>query len=255
MERVVALPGELAIDRDQVLHRRDLAREHDFVRPEAELPRPFGAADCRGHQRFPGHSGRVLRRLAPRVRVHQLRQQLLVQAAPVDPDADRAVVFQRDLDHGRELGVALGAEADIAGVDPVLGERLGAGRVLGQQLVADIVEIADQRDVDAQPVERVPDARHRGGGLGAVDGDADDLRSRAGERRHLGHGAVYVGGVGVGHRLDDDRTVAADRHGSHGYGNRPAARRRRVCSGHRQASRTFSGTPKVVPTASPVKHG
>ena len=255
MERVVALPGERAVDRDQVLHRRDLAGEHDLVRAEAERAGAFGAADRRRHQRVPGHRGGVLGRFAARVLVHHLGQQLLVEAAPVDPDADRAAVFQRDLDHGRELGVALGAEADIAGIDAVLGERLGAGRVLGQQLVADIVEVADQRHADALGIQRVADARHRGCGLFAVDGDADDLRPGAGERRRLRRRPLHVGGVGVGHRLDDDRAIAADRHVAHIYGDRLAARRRQLCSGHRLASRNSSGTHKVVAARLRVKRG
>ena len=53
----------------------------------------------------------------------------------------------RDLDDVGELRVALVLEADIAGIDAVFVERLGAGGMIGQQLVADIMEIADQRDV------------------------------------------------------------------------------------------------------------
>ena len=79
--------------------------------------------------------------------------------------------------------------------------------------MADIVEVADQRHVDAEPVEPLADLRHGGGGLVAVDGDAHDLRAGAGERRDLRHRRVDVGGVGVGHRLDDDRRAAADHHG------------------------------------------
>ena len=57
---------------------------------------------------------------------------------------------------------------------------------------------------------RVADMRHRGGGLVAVDGDPHHFRTGAGQRRHLGHRAVDIGGVGVGHRLHDDRRAAAD---------------------------------------------
>ncbi len=45
------------------------------------------------------------------------------------------------------------AEADIAGIDAVLGQRLGAAGIVGEQLVAVVVEVADQRHVDAQPIE------------------------------------------------------------------------------------------------------
>jgi hypothetical protein len=78
-------------------------------------------------------------------------------------------------------------EADIAGIDAVFVERLGAGRMIGQQLVADIVEIADQRHVDAHSScsKALADVRHGGRGLVAVDRDADDLRAGARQRRDL----------------------------------------------------------------------
>ena len=73
----------------------------------------------------------------------------LVERAPVDADAHRLVVVDRDPDDRREvLVVALGA--DVARVDPVLGERRGHLRVLDQQLVAVVVEVADDRHVDAR---------------------------------------------------------------------------------------------------------
>ena len=63
-----------------------------------------------------------------RVLVHQPREQLLVEAAPVDADAHRLVVAQRAFDQRGELLVALRALADVAGVDAVLGERPRAVR-------------------------------------------------------------------------------------------------------------------------------
>ena len=51
----------------------------------------------------------------------------------------------------------------------------------------------------------------RGGGGGGVrDGDADDLSAEVGEAGDLVQGGLSVGGVGVGHGLDDDRGVATD---------------------------------------------
>ena len=77
--------------------------------------------------------------------------------------------------------------------------------------MADVVEVADQRHVHADPVEALADLRHGGGRLVAVDGDAHELRAGPRELGDLRHGGVDVGGVGVGHRLDDDRGAAADR--------------------------------------------
>ena len=104
-----------------------------------------------------------------------------------------------------------GPAADVAGVDAVLGERLGAVRELAQQRVAVVVEVADQRHLDAVLVaQAVADLGHPGGRGAVVDRDPHDLRARLGELGHLAGGAHGVGRVGVGHRLDDHRRAAAD---------------------------------------------
>ena len=149
-----------------------------------------------------------------RVLVHQVGEQFLVERAPVGADAHRLAVLERLLDDGAELAVLLLLEADIAGIDAVLVERLGAGRMVGEQLMADIMEIADDRRGDPhleKPFLDVGDRRRR---LVAVDGDAHDLGARPRQRRHLADGAVDIGGVGVGHRLHHDRRAAAHGHGA-----------------------------------------
>ena len=72
------------------------------------------------------------------------------------------------------------------------------------------MKVADERHVDAHAVERIADVRHRRRGFGVVYRHAHDFGAGARERGHLLHRAVDVGGVGVGHRLHDDRRVAAD---------------------------------------------
>ena len=167
------------------------------------------------------------------VLVHQPGQQLLVERAPVDADAHRLVVADRHLDDRRELLVLLFLEADIAGIDAVLGERCGAGRMVGEQPVADIVEVADQRHVDAEPLEPLADCRDGGGTLVAVDGDAHDLGAGAVQRGDLRDRLVDVGRVGVGHRLDDHGCGAADDDAADVDRNRfPAREGRCKISGH-----------------------
>ncbi len=133
-------------------------------------------------------------------------------------------MLQRDLDDLGELLVALVLEADIAGIDAIFGERLGAGGVRGEQRVAVIVEVADERRLHPEHVEPLADVRHGGGGLGAVNGDADKLGARAGKRRDLRGGRLDVGRVGVGHRLHDDGRAAADRDSADPDGDRALAR-------------------------------
>ena len=72
------------------------------------------------------------------------------------------------------------------------------------------MEVADQGRGDAALAQAVADMRNGGGGLVAVHRDADHFRAGARQRCDLGDGAVDIGGVGVGHRLHDDRRTAAD---------------------------------------------
>jgi hypothetical protein len=92
--------------------------------------------------------------------------------------------------------------------------------VIGEKLMADIVEVADEGYGHAEPVEPLADLGYGGGGLVAVDGDAHDLGARAGERRDLLHRRVHIRRVRVGHRLDHDRRAAADHDGpdAHAHG-------------------------------------
>jgi hypothetical protein len=83
------------------------------------------------------------------------------------------------------------------------------------------VEVADERHVHAQTIQLGPDEGNRLGRRVVVDGDADELGSGMGQLRDLDGGAVGIGGVGVRHRLDDDRVGranrdAADQHGPGG---------------------------------------
>ena len=148
MDRVVRAARDLAVDRDEVLHRRDLGREDDPVLGQAESPRrarPRSSADCTIASRITARAS--IGRAELRVLVHQVGEERLVERAPVRADAHGLAVADRLLDDGRELRVLLLLEADIARVDPVLGQRLGAGRMVGEELVADVVEVADQRHV------------------------------------------------------------------------------------------------------------
>ena len=179
-----------------------------FGRPISSARAADSSADCTMASRV---TARASQRIGRRgVLFHQLGQQFLIERTPIGADPHRLVVLDRDLDDVGELGVALVLEADIAGIDAVFVERLGAGRIIRQQLVADIMEVADQRRGDAALAQAVADMRNGGGGLLAVDRDAHHFGAGARKRRDLGHGAVDIGGVGVGHRLHDDRRAAAD---------------------------------------------
>ena len=173
------------------------------------------ALDHRRH----GDVARVGRVRAAGVRVHHLGEQVLVERAPVDADPNRLVVGERHLDDRPEV-LVVALAADVARVDAVLGERARAVGKPGEQQVAVVVEIADDRDADAEPVETLDDRRYRGGRLVVVDRHPHQLAAGAGQRRDLTHGGRHVGGIRVGHRLDDDRVTGAHEHaadaGGHG---------------------------------------
>ena len=137
-----------------------------------------------------------------------------------------------DLDDVAEVAVALGADTDVAGIDAILGQRLGAGGKVGEQPMADEVEVADQRHVDADAVEPLANARHGGGAFVTIDGDAHQFRAGPRKRHHLRHRCIDVGSIRVGHRLNNDGCIATDRYLADNDGNRAAARRRTKGVGH-----------------------
>ena len=210
MQRIGRAVGEILIDRDHVLNGGDLGREDDLVGAHAELLGAGGGIEDAADQRLAGHRAGVERVRAPRILVHHRGEHFAVERAPIAADADRLVVLQRRLDDLGELLVLLLLEADIARIDAVFRQRLGAGRMIGQQFVADVMEVADERHVDAHPVELFADVGNGSGRFVAVDGDADELRAGAGKIGDLFDGAVDVGRVGIRHRLDDNRGTAAD---------------------------------------------
>ncbi len=82
--------------------------------------------------------------------------------------------------------------------------------MFGEQLMADVMEVADQRRRDPPGAQAIADVGHGGGGLLAIDGQAHQLRACPRQRRDLARGRLDVGGVGVGHRLHDDRRAPAN---------------------------------------------
>ncbi len=104
-----------------------------------------------------------------------LRQQRLVERSPVHADAHRLLVLDRNLDHGAEIVVVFASDADVAGVDAVLGQRAGALGIFLEQDVAVVVEVADDRNAHALLIELLDDGRDRSRGFFVVDRDPHQL--------------------------------------------------------------------------------
>ena len=113
VQRIVAPPRQHAVDVDQVLHPGHLGAQDDPVVRHAHALGEGRGADGALHHRLHGHVARVARRVQQGVLVHQLGEELLVERAPVDPDAHRLVVVERHLDDRAEVGVGVLA-ADVA---------------------------------------------------------------------------------------------------------------------------------------------
>ena len=187
----------------------DLARQHDLV---GAHPQFFGAGRVfkgRGDKCRTRHFRNILGLGQGGIFIHQAGQKILVQAAPVDADAHRAVIFQRRFNHRRKLAIALFLEPNIARINPVFRQCLGAGRVDVEQLVADIMKIADQRNIDAAFVQLVANVGNRLRRRRSIDGQAHQFRPGPGQRLDLIGGGNHVGGVGVGHGLHDHRKITA----------------------------------------------
>ncbi len=161
-------------------------------------------------QRFAQHALRLKRIAALRVFIHHPGEQLLIETAPVDADAHRLAIAARHIDHLRKIIATFGATPDVARIDAVLRQRLCARRKLRQQLVAVVVKIADQRNIESHFVQLLANRRDFGRSLGRVDRDADNFRSGLRELFDLNRGRDRVGGIGIGHRLHHHRRIAAD---------------------------------------------
>ena len=220
---MIAAGGQPAVDVDQVLHARHLGRQDDPVVRQAGLLGQLGRTDRRFEHGRDHHLARVVRLERPGVLVHQPGEEILVERAPVDADADRLPFLDGDSRDRPEVGVAA-LRADVPRVDAVLVESARHRRVLRQEPVAVVVEIPDDRHADAETAHLAHDLGDGRGGRVVVDGDPHQLAAGVGEGHDLERGRVGVGRVGVGHRLDGDRVATADRHAADedGRGRAPA---------------------------------
>ena len=209
VQRIVAAPRELGIDGDQVLNMRDLAGKDDSIARQPERLGKLGTAQSRRDQSLAGHLRGIERILRLRIFVHQTREKVLIEAAPIDADTHRLAVVDRPFDHHRELRIVLAALPDVARVDTVFRERPSAIRKVAEQLVTVEVEVADQRYLAVERVEPLANHRHGRSGLGRVDGNAHQFRPGVGQRLGLRNRGSDIGRVGIRHRLHDNRMTAA----------------------------------------------
>ena len=95
VERLARLRREIAIDRDQRLRARDLARDDDLVLSQSALERKVRRLQRREHHALVDDVLRRLAVVAIGVLLHLRHHQLLVEGAAVDADAHRLAVVRR----------------------------------------------------------------------------------------------------------------------------------------------------------------
>jgi len=219
MQRILAARRQRAIHIDQILHAADLGAQNNLIRTQPILLRQLRGFERAHHHRFHGHFARVFRLRQARIFVHHARQQRLVERSPIYTNAHRALILHCDFNHDAEVVIILAADAHVAGIDAVLRQALGATRVLRQQKVSVVMEVADDRDARAQLVESLDDVGHSLGGLVSVDSHADHFAARPRQVGNLLDSSRDIRRVGVGHRLHHYWCITADSHSADGGGD------------------------------------
>jgi hypothetical protein len=210
VQRLVGFAREFAIDADEVARTGNFAGNDDLIFAQAAGESEFGGLNRRENHTFVDDFLGSAAEVAVGVLLHFLHDQLLIERAAIDADADRFAVVDGDFADGGELFVAARAFADVAGIDAVFVEGFGAFGIFREKDVAVVVEVADERRVAASVEDAALDFGNGGGGFGNVDGDADEFGAGLSEFEILLGGGSGVGGVRVGHGLDDDGRAAAD---------------------------------------------
>src|SRR5450759_4314044 len=105
MQRVIASDRELAIDLQEIPNARYLRRNDDAVMTESHLFGDERRAQGTLNHRLDVDFLRSARFGAARVVVHQCREEILVERAPVHTDSDGFVVVERYLDDRSKIFV------------------------------------------------------------------------------------------------------------------------------------------------------
>ena len=160
VQRVVAARGQVAVHRDRSCTPADLAREHDAVRAAGRAPRPPRRVQGRADHRLAQHRvGAQRLGAAPRSRP-SAREQLRVEDAPVDADAHRLAVAMAASIMVANCSSGCAPCPTLPGLMRYLARASAQSGNSAQQLVAVVVEVADQRHVEAVRVEALADRGH-----------------------------------------------------------------------------------------------
>ena len=207
MQGIATTRRQIAVHGNQILHIRHLARQNNLVFRQPQIHRFLRRLQRRHNQRFFHHFFGRFRRGGGKVFVHHFFGEALVERTPVHADAHGFVVFGGGANHVGKFFIAFHALAHVTRIDAVFGQRAGAIGKLRQQAFAVEVEIANQRHGAAHVVQPLADFGNLAGGFGRVHGNPHHFRAGICQLFHLLRGGGGIGGVGVGHGLDNNGVV------------------------------------------------
>ncbi len=202
--------AERSVDVDQVLHATDFRAKNNLIRTQAVFFGKLGGVERADDHGFHGNFAGVLWLGQAGVLVHHASEQGLIERSPVDADAHRLLILDRDFNHGGEVVIVLTPDADVAGIDPILSQGPCTLRKLLKQEVAIVMKVADDGDGDALLGEFVDDGGYAGGGVFGVHRYSDQFGSGSGQGGYLLDGRGDVRGIRVRHRLHHYWCIGAD---------------------------------------------
>ena len=85
------------------------------------------------------------------------------------------------------------------------------------------MKIADNRHPHAELVQAIHDLRYRRGCLLRIHRHPHQFRAGSRQRHYLIHGPGHIRRIGIGHRLNNNRMIAANHHTRHIDNRRRAA--------------------------------
>ena len=255
MERPGRALREIAVERNELLDFRHLAGKNDAVCREPERFRRCGRLNGALDESFSQHRLRGQKSARLHVLVHQTPEERLVERAAVHADAHRRAPLLRRLNHEGEVFFLARAFSDVSRIDAVLRERGRALRNFREELVAVVVEVADERHKDPGGVEPRADFGHRTRGFRRIHREANKFGAGGSEFRGLRIGRFHVRRGGIRHRLDDDGPPSADDHpgvlpDNFNRGGVVAAKRRRLNNRHAESllsGNLYSSVMRLMP--------
>src|SRR5205823_1067011 len=114
----------------------------------------------------------------PGILIHQSCDKRLIERSPVDADAYRLVVFERNIDDRVKVVVMLATHADVARIDAVFIESGGAIRIVAKKNVSVVMEVADEGNVDVTIVQSMDNFSYCASRFARVDRYSNQFGSR-----------------------------------------------------------------------------